>query len=92
MPLEIERKFLIRMPDRRGWEKYPSYEIVQTYLLSEEGVTRRVRARTATDGTEYFYTEKRRKSAKTAVEDERRITQSEYDALRKETDPSRTPI
>ena len=92
MPLEIERKFLIRMPDLKGWENYPSYEIVQTYLLSEEGVTRRVRARTTADGTEYFYTEKHRKSARTAVEDERSIAQAEYDALLKETDHTRTPI
>ncbi len=92
MPLEIERKFLIKMPDVAGWGDYPCYEILQTYLLSEEGVTRRVRMRRDSKGTRYIYTEKRRKSALTAEENERGIGLREYTELCKEADPARTPI
>ena len=66
IPLEIERKYLIRLPDeglldsladRRDW-------IEQTYLTAEKGTTERVRARRSPGGrTQYTHTAKRRISA-----------------------------
>ena len=45
-PLEIERKFLIEMPDRTLLDRCPvRWEIWQTYLLSRPGVSARVRRR-----------------------------------------------
>ena len=63
MALEIERKYLIRMPDVRRISGIPEteiWEIVQTYLADgENGESRRVR-RVAQNGTEtYYYTVKR---------------------------------
>ena len=44
--LEIERKFLIEMPDRTLLDRCPvRWEMWQTYLLSRPGVSARVRRR-----------------------------------------------
>ena len=59
--LEIERKFLIRYPAESVLKTIPACDrsaIVQTYLESEPGVTRRVRMRSYCDGTKYYKTEK----------------------------------
>ena len=41
-PLEIERKFLIEMPDRTLLDRCPvRWEMWQTYLLSRPGVSAR---------------------------------------------------
>jgi CYTH domain-containing protein len=93
--LEIERKFLIAMPDEGVLARQDGArcdEILQTYLLSEPGVTARVRMRRGTRGTVYTATEKRRLSDLTAVEDEREVTEEEYRALLSRRDPALTPI
>ena len=59
---------------------YTSSEIVQIYLDSEAGVTRRVRSRAYPDGrVQYFETEKRRVDKMSAEEREREITKAEFD-------------
>ena len=96
--LEIERKWLIRRPDEACLSALIAKfggsvsQIVQTYLTAEEGLSRRVRART-TDGTAtYTCTVKRRIGPMTAEEDERVISPEEYAALLKEADPTCRPI
>lgn len=92
--IEIERKFLIAMPSAE-WllaEGAACDAITQTYLLSEEGVTARVRRREGATGVEYTHTEKRRVTDATAQEDERVINKEEYETLLKTADPALTPI
>ena len=85
MALEIERKFLIKYPDvsSLGGEVW---EIVQTYLVAQKGETRRARRVVCGGETRYFFTEKRRITAVTRVENEREIDRAEYDALLCERD------
>ena len=91
IPLEIERKYLIRLPDeglldsladRRDW-------IEQTYLTAEKGTTERVRARRSPGGqAQYTHTVKRRISALTREEREEEISREEYEALLRRADPA----
>lgn len=81
VPLEIERKFLIKKPD---FEKLKSlYEcttvsIVQTYLISEDNTERRVRQRGINGNYTFYYTEKKRINDLTREEKEEKITRDEY--------------
>ncbi len=91
VPLEIERKYLIRLPEeglldaiasRRDW-------IEQTYLLGEAGTTERVRSRRAPGGAPvYTHTVKRRLSALSREEREAEIGEAEYLALLRRADPA----
>ena len=46
--MEIERKYLIAMPDEAVLQSADASEIVQTYLVNpEKGATERVRSRTS---------------------------------------------
>ena len=80
IPTEIERKYLIKMPNiAELCEKYPvtKLNIIQTYLNSFSDVERRVRQR-GTDGVySYYYTEKRGMGL-TRVEVEKKISKEEY--------------
>ncbi|MBQ9080843.1 MAG: hypothetical protein IJY27_07215 [Clostridia bacterium] len=83
--LEIERKYLIERPDEtllaaiNGAYKY---DIEQIYLpTSPDSDAARIRRRVGKDGVECFYTVKKRVSALTRIEDERRITDETYEAL-----------
>ena len=83
-PVEIERKYVILKPDFAALErKYEvgASEIWQTYLTSDAGVTRRVRKRVYSDRVSYTLTEKRRIDAISSLEDEREISEGEYEAL-----------
>lgn len=94
-PLEIERKFLIVMPERAVLERESreKLEIVQMYLLpGPAGENRRVR-RSSRDGAEtLYYTEKLRITDVTRVEREREITPGEWERLTAQADGSRSPI
>ena len=82
--VEIERKYVILKPDFDALgREYPilSSEIWQTYLRSEEGVTRRVRKRVFSDRTIYTLTEKRRIDKLSSYEDEREVGKEEYEEL-----------
>ena len=91
IPLEIERKFLIVLPDEglldslalgRSW-------IEQTYLRGEAGTTERVRASRSPGGEPvYTHTAKRRLSAATREEQEQELCREEYEALLKRADPA----
>lgn len=83
-PVEIERKYVIAMPDLgrlASCDGYTVSEIDQTYLESSEGVTHRVRARRYTDKTVYTETKKIRIDKMSAFEDERELAEAEYLAL-----------
>ena len=94
-PLEIERKFLIRMPSGeqlcRAAKK--RIEICQTYLRrGEDQSSRRVRHSRWEAGEAWYYNEKLRLTDRTRIEREREITETEYLALLSEADPGRRPI
>lgn len=89
---EIERKFLIRMPDESVLRNGRMSEIVQVYLETEPGCTERVRARTYDSFTQYTHTVKRKVSNVRRAEDERVISRAEYELLLKRADRSRNPV
>ncbi|MDO4982923.1 MAG: hypothetical protein Q4E35_05135 [Eubacteriales bacterium] len=90
---EIERKYLIAYPDM-AWlaSNAESSLIVQTYLVSEEGLTARVRKREWADRCVYYYTEKRHISAVTKMEYEKEIGREEYESLLEREDTDRKPV
>lgn len=94
-PLEIERKFLIEPPDPHWLETQPGIrrvEIVQTYLRSDNGESRRVRAWTENGKTVYIQTSKRSVTDMTRIERETELTSEEYRSLLREADPNRHPL
>lgn len=89
---EIERKFLIRMPEPEVLEKGEMSEIRQTYLLGEPGTTERVRRRRRENACEYTHTIKRKLSNVRRLEDESIISAEEYRQLLERADPERRSI
>ena len=80
-PIEIERKYIIRIPDLKALEAQEGYtvsKIFQTYLESEPSVTRRVRRRIYDDRTVYTETKKVRIDEISSYEDEREVSENEY--------------
>ena len=99
MSLEIERKYLVEMPNisnLRTITEVKESRIIQTYLTSPEGMERRVRSRLYPDGSaELFYTEKssiKSSNGLTREEKEREISSQEYQQLLKEADNSLNSI
>lgn len=90
--LEIERKYLIRMPEAALLLHLPKSEIEQTYILSPEGSRERVRRRDFSDRIEYTHTVKERLSDLTRIEREEEIGEEQYRTLLLRADPSRSPI
>ena len=94
MSLEIERRYLIHMPNPMALMSVcrEVYVIEQVYLKAEKGITARVRHRVgATE--EFFYTEKEYRSDMTRVEREKKITQEECEKLLAERrDPELQPV
>ncbi len=88
MPIEIERKFLIRLPDfavLSAMEGYRVRRITQTYLRPIKGsdTERRVRKIEEDGHVIYVFTKKEKITKMTRREDEREIDAAEYlDALR----------
>lgn len=94
-PLEIERKFLIRMPNAEALAAKDGarvWRISQTYLLSPKGLSRRVRRICENEDIRYIYTEKIRISPTTAEEREREIDLHEYTSLLDERDEARRTV
>ena len=89
---EIERKFLIAMPDSAFLRRCESSEITQTYLLGAENTTERVRRRVRGEKCEYTHTVKRKLNSMRRVEDEHAIGAEEYEELLKHADPARRTI
>lgn len=82
--IEIERKFVIKMPDVStllSQKDYTVSEILQIYLPSEQGETRRVRRRAYSDRTFYIETKKLRIDNMSSEETEREISEREFNAL-----------
>lgn len=79
--IEIERKYIIAMPDiadMSAMESYSADAITQTYLNAPRGATRRVRRRECDAGVRFFETVKRRIDGMSAHELEREISEDEY--------------
>ena len=92
--VEIERKYLIEYPDLTWLERQPGLrraEIVQTYLLSEEGETLRVRRWTERGESVYIETRKSGRGLR-RTEQERQLTEEEYQEALQNADPDRRPI
>ena len=84
--LEIERKYLIKMPSRDTLllqDACVCDKIEQTYIESETGVTARVRKREGGERVEYTVTQKIRLTPVTCIEDEAVISENEYNELLK---------
>lgn len=81
-PMEIEKKFLIKMPDLE-WIKANTNvdvaEISQTYLgMKDNGFGDRVRKMTIDGETKYYHTSKKSVSHMSRIEIESEITEDEY--------------
>ena len=94
-PIEIERKFLILMPDIKklltisgATEK----KIIQTYLLSSKEETARVRKITQNKNTCYVKTVKKRISDLSHFENEYEISKEEYESELKKRDTAKADI
>ena len=80
-PYEIERKFLIEMPDVSYLESLPNCEkvkIVQTYLVSNEDEEVRIRQRGNNGSYTYSKTRKITVNPLKRIEIETRLSQEEY--------------
>ena len=92
---ECERKFLVTYPDLASLDASPfaAYaRIVQTYLVSEDGATERVRRRERNGEVIYTHTVKRRIDCLTSEEQESQIDALQYRDLLCRADPSKKPI
>lgn len=94
--LEIERKFLIEKIDLRRLRSsvegpIKKCRIEQIYLVAKEG-ERRIRKQTVNEKTSYFYTEKVTITGLKRVEKERKISEEEYEAYKKEADDTLSTI
>lgn len=90
LPFEIERKFLIEYPDKKVLEKLSNgdfSDISQTYLLSEKGVSERVRARSKNGVTVFTHNTKIKLSSMKRIEMEDEVSKEEYEELLKRADP-----
>ena len=93
--IEIERKYIIKMPDMefiRGCEGFTESEILQIYINSPSSVTHRVRRRKFSSRTVYTETKKRRIDKMSAVEEEREISENEFNILRENIKEGTAPI
>lgn len=91
--LEIERKFLVELPEMKYLDIRRELGILQTYLENgSNNSQRRVRKITENNGVKYFYTEKIFISAVKRQETEYEIDSSEYLKLLSEKKSSCVPI
>lgn len=91
--LEIERKFLVKIPDFSNLNVKRKIDILQIYLHNgDNGSQRRVRRITENNSIRYFYTEKIFYSAVTRQEMEFEISEDEYNRLISEKRTDCIPI
>ena len=84
IPIETERKFLIRIPsfeDMTRQKDFRTRKMIQTYLQSEGKKNARVRAITENGETTYIKTVKERISTLSCYENEAFISSKEYENL-----------
>lgn len=94
-PREIERKFLIKMPDLQMLASLPECRAVklsQTYILLPDGTNARVRRRGDGEDCSYVKTVKQRLTDRTRIEIEEPLTAEEYRNLLNFADPLRRSI
>lgn len=93
--LEIERKFLIYMPDTSALDTMEGekWDVQQTYLLTtpEQG-SRRVRRIRDEQGERWYYSEKVRINATTRIEREQEVSLSKVMELLKQADGGKKTI
>ena len=95
IPIETERKFLIRIPSFSDMECQPNFrirEITQTYLLSEGKKNLRIREIIENGQTTHIKTVKERISLLSCYEDESIISLEEYDRLLLSADKEKKSI
>ncbi len=97
MPKEIERKYLIAMPDKVKLQLIPNCsvtQIEQTYLCEDgDGMCRRVRKRgNPQDGWQYTLTKKQHVAFGERIELEEEISHEQYEAFLKEADPGKQTV
>lgn len=95
MAYEIERKYIIKMPDTDflcAIDGCKRYEITQTYLLSADGETARVRKSVESGHVTYTKTVKVKQSNMTRIENEDNISENEYNCLLNNSDDALKPI
>lgn len=91
--MEIERKYLIAMPEETVLARAESRsEITQIYLAGEKGCSERVRCRKYPERTVYTHTVKKHVTAVTRIEDEHEISEQDYRTLCLRADPERCVI
>ena len=94
--LEIERKYLIRMPDAEQLAAMPGcviWDVEQTYLnRGADGSSRRIRRIEVGGTVKYTSTRKRRVDEMSCEETEGEISAEEYAELAKQADPERRPV
>ncbi len=93
--VEIERKYIIRMPGREMllcMEEYTESEITQIYIESDDRITHRVRSRVFGDNIQYTETRKIRIDKMSAFEDERTISSEEFYGLAEKMKKNTRPV
>ena len=90
--LEIERRYLIRMPGTALLSRLPSSRIEQVYILSPEGGRERIRRREHGGRAVCTHTVKQRLSELTRIEREEEISEERYSELLSRADPARRTI
>ena len=93
--IEIEKKYIILKPtsdELFGMQDYSSSEIEQIYLSSPLGITHRVRSRKFSDKTVFTETTKVKIDKMSAYENEREITEEEFNSLAEHRDEQTRPI
>lgn len=81
VPIEIERKFLIKKESINYISKFCSAtvcDITQFYLKKQNGFERRIRSFGIDGNYSYFYTKKKKNKDEGRIEIERKISQKEY--------------
>lgn len=94
-PIEIERKFLIRMPcldQIKNQKGLRIKAIKQTYLITADGSNARVRKITENGSVSFVKTVKRRISSLSCYEEEFEICAEQYAEELKQTDTSKKTI
>lgn len=92
MQAETERRYLIEMPNEDFLSRLKRIDIVQTYLSSDRDESVRVRKCVTGNEAKYFFNIKKRLSYMTNLEEERLISEKEYDRMLLSADSSRKSI
>ena len=94
-PIEIERKFLISIPSTKMLEALEGTrkkQITQTYFVSTQNITARVRKIVENEKTTYVKTEKSKISSLSHYENEFEITKEQYENELASRDINKNPI